>query len=144
VQEHSTYLGIEPISGATMLARKRLQFSVLLQPQVWPDPLNASVTLSWFSALQPILTPIVWFQESGQITADKAALFASTVYVARSARLWVPIICGVLFLVALGFAIALASDRTSVEAPEDDPAFRRPLDVSVAETSKRPLLVNHF
>jgi len=87
-EDHNTFLFIEPYTGITMKALKRLQVTVKVQGSVLLFP-NMS---DWF-------IPIAYFEESGSIDENSANEWKNTVGVALKVKKWGPII---LFGVGVG------------------------------------------
>jgi len=80
--EHDTFLDIEPISGAVMRARKRLQVNLYVTP-----------TDQWYQDVSTTIMPILWVQESGEIPKDLAEEFVDVVYGALELKESLPLIC---------------------------------------------------
>jgi hypothetical protein len=69
---HDTFIDVEPISGATMQARKRLQVSFLIRAG---DAFTTNVT--------EVYMPLVWVEEGATIPDDTAEEFRDKVYGAQ-------------------------------------------------------------
>jgi len=73
-----TYLDIEPLTGATMHARKRIQANLYLPPKAehnWLNKFNPLVPTGQFY-------PVMWIDERGDITPKLAKEFKDQVYMA--------------------------------------------------------------
>jgi len=100
-EEHDTYIGVEPMTGVVMSARKRLQLSVTIQPV--PDidllvdstaggytmapcksntagALAVGVKCPLLSQVKKQIVPIAWFEEAGDIDASSASDFKAAIY----------------------------------------------------------------
>mmetsp|Transcript_9547 Transcript_9547/g.18110 ORF Transcript_9547/g.18110 Transcript_9547/m.18110 type:complete len:1058 (+) Transcript_9547:19-3192(+) len=67
-EKHQLLLGVEPLTGTTMLGLQRFQVNVLLTPLQVKDE-------KWFENLKTVTLPICWIQSGGKITPDQAAQF---------------------------------------------------------------------
>jgi len=93
---HDTRIDVEPLSGITMQANKRMQVNVLVGP--YRNPITSQI---YFAKLVPYLFPLVWFQEAGNIPDDKAHQFVSGVYGAQQVAYyskWIGFVAGVLLI----------------------------------------------
>ncbi|MHA2363615.1 MAG: hypothetical protein ACXAC7_06635 [Candidatus Hodarchaeales archaeon] len=72
-EKHETVIDVEPISGATMNAAKRLQISVMVNK-----------TDFFYTNIADSFMPIMWIEEGGSIPADSASDFRDSVYGAQS------------------------------------------------------------
>jgi len=80
-----TYLDIEPYTGKTFGARKRLQVGVMLSSQRYAaDGPYAGIVAGFPSATSPIFVPIVWAEEGADISDADAASFVTDVYDLRA------------------------------------------------------------
>jgi len=78
---HDTFVDVEPITGITMHAAKRLQINSLTQPVTTGPPPRQQ----WFSELQPLLyIPVLWIEEGGEIKDSDAEDFKSSVILAEN------------------------------------------------------------
>ncbi|XP_072821233.1 platelet glycoprotein 4-like isoform X4 [Vicugna pacos] len=66
-EEHSTYLDVEPITGFTLRAAKRLQINMLVKPAKNIEALK--------NLKQNYIVPILWINETGTIGNKKAEMF---------------------------------------------------------------------
>ncbi|XP_015679504.1 platelet glycoprotein 4 isoform X1 [Protobothrops mucrosquamatus] len=71
MEEHMTFVDVEPITGLTMHFAKRLQINLLVQP-------NSKITVLK-NIKQHFLFPILWLNETAVISDEKAELFRSKV-----------------------------------------------------------------
>jgi len=91
--QHDTYLNVEPISGATMQAAKRLQLSIRITPVNVMVPLNATyyIPQTWGANLPNQATgqymPVYWAEEYGEVSDSSASSFTSGVYGGRRASM---------------------------------------------------------
>ena len=74
-EKHGTYLDIEPLSGTTMKARKRLQVNVHVKPR-----------LLTYQDLIEAFVPVMWVEEGAEVTDKLAAKFRSKVYLALTLK----------------------------------------------------------
>jgi len=92
---YDTFLEVEPISGATMNAAKRLQLSVRMTP-ITTGYLNATGSLL-FEQYGPLLPngglymPVFWAEEGASISDSDASSFKSQVYGAQKASVGIAI-----------------------------------------------------
>jgi len=118
---HDTFINVEPITGATMRAAKRLQVAMALTPRnftyyceahpVWlcDDKL---IGMWWPHLHKDLIVPLAWFEEAAAIPSDKASDFKSQVYTARAIIYYtfiVPVIVAIVFsvIVMIMFFIAI-------------------------------------
>jgi len=88
---HETMLDIEPLTGATFNAKKRLQLNIYMRP-----------ILLLYPNLPEVYCPMVWIEEGGTITESLADQFKSNINLALAIENWVGIggkIVGSLLLV---------------------------------------------
>lgn len=78
-----THLDVEPITGVTFRADKRLQINLQNQPYSFVLP-NLQ-TLTWYPNVGMHFTPVAWIDEHAEIPSNKASQFKSTVYGAQDA-----------------------------------------------------------
>jgi len=79
IDEHDTYLDVEPITGFVMRAFKRMQVNVHIRP------VNGTIfKYHWFANVRPTYLPVAWFEESGIIGDSQAHNFVSSVYAAQN------------------------------------------------------------
>ncbi|XP_066096457.1 platelet glycoprotein 4 [Saccopteryx bilineata] len=71
VEEHSTYLDVEPITGFTLQFAKRLQVNILVKPAKKIEALKR-LTKNY-------IVPILWLNETGTIGDEKAKMFRKQV-----------------------------------------------------------------
>ncbi|KAG2485799.1 hypothetical protein HYH03_015510 [Edaphochlamys debaryana] len=71
-ERHSTFIDVEPITGATLRAAKRLQMSSQLTD-------SARATLEP-SIPTPLILPVFWVEEASQVSEPQAAAFRAKVY----------------------------------------------------------------
>ncbi|XP_053113886.1 platelet glycoprotein 4 [Hemicordylus capensis] len=71
LQEHMTYLDIEPTTGFTLQFAKRLQINLLVMPNSRITPLKP--------IKMPFAFPVLWLNETGTIDDQKAEFFRSKV-----------------------------------------------------------------
>ncbi|XP_070610765.1 platelet glycoprotein 4 isoform X1 [Erythrolamprus reginae] len=71
VEEHKTYLDIEPTTGFTLHFAKRLQMNMMVRP-------NAKIT-ALKNIKHQFLFPVLWLNETAVISDEKAELFRSKV-----------------------------------------------------------------
>jgi len=87
---HETVLDIEPTTGATFNAKKRLQLNLYIRP-----------ILLLYPNLPEVYCPMVWIEEGGTITESLADQFKSNINTAMAVETWVGIggkAVGALFL----------------------------------------------
>jgi len=81
---HDTFLNVEPLSGVTMQAAKRLQLSVRITPMNVSTPLGYQY---WGAGLPNQVTgqyiPVYWAEEYGEINDDSAQDFVRLIYGGR-------------------------------------------------------------
>jgi len=87
---HDTYLEVEPITGLTMKVRQRIQ--VNLEPMQLTD---------WSNNAPHAVMPLLWMEDSGQVSEELATYFKEQVYGAMELKEQVPIY-------ALGIGACLA------------------------------------
>jgi len=112
---HETYLNVEPMSGATMQAAKRLQLSVRLVPILAfvPNITNPAqfIPTFWGTGLPNQGTgqymPIYWAEEYAEISDSQASSFVSTVYGAQNAAMGIYIAGEVLACVFVVLSLSL-------------------------------------
>ncbi|GIL87240.1 hypothetical protein Vretifemale_15338 [Volvox reticuliferus] len=100
---HGIFLDVEPTTGVTMRAAKRLQ-------------LSSQLTTSARSTLEPfirnsLILPIFWAEEASQVSGVQAALFRSSVYTAQhivtAVRTWsYPAAAAAMALAVLALSVA--------------------------------------
>lgn len=103
-EKHTTHLDVEPTTGKTFYARKRWQINMHVKPvqniTVLGKPIN------WFKNIDEwLILPMVWIEESGEITDDEATTFRSSVYLVRNLELAFKFGGGGLGLLLAGLAI---------------------------------------
>jgi hypothetical protein len=85
---HKTYLDIEPYTGKTMAARKRLQLGMFLSSgfkgRFTHDGAYAGVVGTFQNHLAPLYIPILWAEEGKDIGDEDASDFVSKIYNTRS------------------------------------------------------------
>lgn len=79
--EHDTYIGVEPITGAAMLAHQRLQLNLRLNPILVGAGTPTNYT--WFGSVSNTTLPLLWIDQFGDIGADDAKTFRSMIYTTR-------------------------------------------------------------
>ena len=99
---HDTFLDVEPITGATMRARKRLQVNI----HTAPFTVSSSVP-TWYAHVGDHFIPMAWIAESGDISESKAKDFKSSVYGARDAMKYVELIPTIIGSIFIGAAIVI-------------------------------------
>jgi hypothetical protein len=143
VQNHDTYLNVEPISGATMQAAKRLQLNVKLQPVVYgfinpatgnatggiiaPFMKNSQILGLPFNPTAPptvvgdgLYMPVFWAEEYAEISDSDASSFKTSLYGAQRASWGIYIAGEVLGCVMIVLACVLfwvSATRTGPEQP---------------------------
>jgi len=86
LDDHNTFIWVEPHTGITMQVRKRLQVNLQMRGSFLLYP-----------KLNTTYVPVVWFEESASITSDLADTWRGSVGVAVALLLAIPI---------LGFSLA--------------------------------------
>lgn len=71
IQEHMTFLDVEPTTGFTLHFAKRLQVNLLVRPSTKITPLK--------KLKMPFIFPILWLNETAIIDDDKAEFFRAKV-----------------------------------------------------------------
>jgi CD36 family len=100
-KKHDTIISVEPTTGVTMHAQKRLQVNVKIDPLILLNDRMESVYL-----------PVAWFQEGSQIPEKEAKEFIRLIYGAQKMQKvlsyvgWVG--GGVFLALAIGFAVYMA------------------------------------
>ena len=125
-------IDVEPITGLTMRAHKRIQVNVYIPPDLAFDDFNPDV-------VKDIFYPIVWVDETSEITPALAADFRSSVYLLRDLRL------GSVIVLSVAAAAALAASlicwfKAPAGSPLLPPQPYSPLDKPVAPTTSLPSL----
>jgi lysosome membrane protein 2 len=90
---HETIIAVEPYTGVTMYAHKRLQINVKLQEDMLLHP----------QLRKNLYVPVVWIDEGGGITEDIADEFKGKIYLAETVIVvlqWVGLGCGIVFFVS--------------------------------------------
>uniref|UniRef100_A0A8D0SI17 Platelet glycoprotein 4 n=1 Tax=Sus scrofa TaxID=9823 RepID=A0A8D0SI17_PIG len=70
-EEHSTYLDVEPITGFTLRFAQRLQINLLVKP--------ARIIEALKNLKQNYIVPVLWLNETGTISDEKAEMFRKQV-----------------------------------------------------------------
>jgi len=108
-EAHDTFLDVEPHSGATMHAAKRLQMNVNTKPLIFSTILGKD---TWFEKLNPeVIFPLAWFEEGGGLDSKKASEFKGSVYAALNMKYyfyWVGYFLGNV-LIGLGVMLLVVS-----------------------------------
>ncbi|XP_076039562.1 lysosome membrane protein 2-like [Oratosquilla oratoria] len=91
--EHETILDVEPTSGVTMRAAKKIQINLQLRPYG---------KLPSFKNVPEVVFPVLWINESAVIDPVSAAAFSKGVVLPFTI---VDAICGVLIVIGVGFLI---------------------------------------
>jgi lysosome membrane protein 2 len=126
-EAHDTMIDVEPLSGVTMRAAKRLQVNYALKP--WSFS-GLSGQFNWYAGVgkssplggQLSFVPVAWVEESAEIDSDKAAQFRSKVYGAINAIKYVKLLGGIFGAVAVAVAVHMllvAQSRAREEAEEN-------------------------
>jgi len=120
---HDTWLDVEPISGITLRASKRLMGSVRLTPVNATLPFGPPYAI-WGANLPSqgpgLYMPLYWVDESIQATASQTSLFSTSIYGAQQASTGVAIageVLGVVFAVAAVVLLIMASRASSAVVP---------------------------
>jgi len=123
---HDTSIDVEPMTGVTMRATKRLQINYQVQP--WYVVSSLGVNINWYpntaGTLGQRLTPVLWVEESAEISNSKADEFTSKVYGAQKAEKLVGLLGGIFGALMLALAVVLffiAQKRAVREAQESIP-----------------------
>jgi len=78
---HNTFIDVEPLTGTTMHAKKRLQINLHIYPEDrWIGKL---FPIQFFPNIQEAFMPVAWIEEGGEVPDDVASDFVSTVYGAQ-------------------------------------------------------------
>lgn len=85
-EKHDTFIAVEPITGASMLAHQRLQLNLRLHPLVVNA--NTSAEYTWFGNVSDATLPLLWVDQFGNISPDEAAKFRSQIYDTKAAAQW--------------------------------------------------------
>jgi hypothetical protein len=122
--KHELFVGVEPISGLTMNARKRSQINFIVGPS--PKFVNGDgQNTTWFAHLQQsTYFPVCWLEEGGSASDLLIKKFKSQVYTAEGLLLygrWIGGVCGTLMLIASAFFMyksAVVQQRSLFEYTE--------------------------
>jgi lysosome membrane protein 2 len=105
---HDIYLDVEPLSGATMNAAKRLQLNIPMSGNVdcqsMPAPFNYTMAPKWTNEW---VFPVMWVEEVGTVTESVANDFKKSVYGAQNAAYYIGIVCWIVGTVFVGFGVIL-------------------------------------
>lgn len=99
---HDTFLDVEPISGATMRANKRLQVNILTSPFSF----ETSVPTFYPNVAQHY-TPVTWINENGEISSSKASDFRADVYGALDAIKYINLIPTIIGSIVIGASVLI-------------------------------------
>jgi len=123
ITKHNTFLWVEPYTGITMQAQKRLQVNLQMQGSfiLYPN-------------MPKTYVPVVWFEQIATITPDLASQWRNTVGVAVALLLAVPILgyslAGLMLLLS-GSMFVLAYTRkpprgySTIEQPDIQNSFSK-------------------
>jgi len=105
---HDTMVDVEPISGVTMQAAKRLQVNYKLEP--WVINGTNGNYYNWYprtgdGALGLRMIPVGWVDEFATITSSKASDFRAKVYAAQGAIRYLPLLGGIFGAIAVAAAL---------------------------------------
>jgi len=92
--KHNTFIYVEPRTGITMKANKRLQVNLLVQPSFFTYP-----------NIKPTFIPAVWFEETSELSSVQASQWLTTVGAVLKWRQYAPVILfclGGIFLLIMG------------------------------------------
>jgi lysosome membrane protein 2 len=78
---HETFVDVEPLSGALMFGRKRLQANFRLDASIFDGAINRKMFDS--ATIKTFFIPLYWVQEGGEIEDEDAADFRSGIYDTR-------------------------------------------------------------
>jgi hypothetical protein len=81
LMKHNTFLFVEPVTGLTIKANKRLQVNLQIQPTVITYP-----------NIRPTFVPVVWFEEYSELSADQVNQWQSSVGLAIKWMKYIPVI----------------------------------------------------
>jgi hypothetical protein len=85
IDMHKTYLDIEPYSGKTMAARKRLQLGVMISTARYTtDGAYGKIVQNFTDIHSPLYVPILWAEEGKDISDEDASDFVSKIYDTRA------------------------------------------------------------
>lgn len=111
---HDTALDVEPLTGATMRANKRLQVNI----RTSPFSVDFLVP-TWYPNIGVHYIPVVWIDERGEITSSKASDFKAAVYGAKDAMKYIKLLGAIIGSIFVGIATMLffiSISRSSKEA----------------------------
>jgi len=117
---HDTSVDVEPITGATMRAQKRLQINLQVQPFTYKDIFGKEYNYypkvaGNFSARY---MPVGWLDEHAEISASKASTFRKEVYGARAVMKYLAVLGAIAAAILLAVANAFFFMATSRAAKE--------------------------
>ncbi len=99
-EKHDTFLDVEPITGAVMNAKKRLQINLQVQAS------------DYFSKdIMDEILPLVWVEEGGSIQPDQAQAFKDAVYGAQDLQRTLTLGGPTLGIVFIATAVVLIGRR---------------------------------
>jgi len=123
---HDTSIDVEPLTGVTMRAAKRLQVNYKVEPWVVPSPMHTISPFTWYvnttGTLGQRLTPILWVEESAEITDSKASEFRGKVYGAQAAEKYIGLLGGIFgaLIIALAVILFIIAQKRAVRESEEN------------------------
>jgi CD36 antigen len=108
---HDTIVDVEPTTGITMNAAKRLQVNVHLRPVLVLRPFAEW----WFAGVNSsLLCPTIWLEDTGTATDSQADKFRGSVYAAQAAIYYIKWVGCIQGSILIGLSVILlmcASNR---------------------------------
>jgi hypothetical protein len=80
LNKHNTFIFVEPHTGLTLRAYKRLQVNLQVKP-----------TMIKYPKILPTYIPVIWFEETSELSADQAAMWQNSVGLAIKWMRYIPV-----------------------------------------------------